>query len=91
MKIAVLGVTSIFIPLFIPRQYVPVDPSNPMPVPNSEQTTPLISLVLYTWMDPVVSAAYKVAHLPYEALPPLADYDRSKHLKSRAFKVCVYD
>ncbi|KAK0452213.1 hypothetical protein EV421DRAFT_1888046 [Armillaria borealis] len=31
-------------------------------------------------------AAYHVAHLPYDQLPPLADYDASKYLKARSFK-----
>lgn len=85
-KIAALLFTGIVIPLFIPREYIPVDPNDPFPIPHPEQTTPLISLILYFWMDPVVKAAYRVAHLPYDQLPPLADYDASKTLKARSFK-----
>ncbi|KAK0458994.1 uncharacterized protein EV420DRAFT_1541764 [Desarmillaria tabescens] len=85
-KIAVLLFTGIVVPLFIPREYIPVNPNDPFPIPHPEQTTPLISLILYFWMDPVVKAAYRVAHLPYDQLPPLADYDASKTLKARSFK-----
>ncbi len=86
-KVITLAITAIVIPLFVPREYIPVDPNNPAEVPNAEQVTPLISLFLYFWMDPVVKAAVKVAHLPYEQLPALADYDTAAYLKSRSFKV----
>ncbi|KAK0192566.1 hypothetical protein F5146DRAFT_1040501 [Armillaria mellea] len=86
IKIGTLLFVAIMIPLIIPRKYTPVDPKNPMPVPNPEQTTPILSLVLYTWLDSLVTAAYRVAHLSYEQLPPLADYDRCRYLKAKAFK-----
>ncbi|PBK89813.1 ATP-binding cassette transporter [Armillaria gallica] len=85
-KIAVLLFTGIVIPLFVPREYIPVDPDRPVSIPNPEQTARIISLILYFWLDPVVKAAYHVAHLPYDKLPPLADYDASKYLKARSFK-----
>ncbi|KAF8886219.1 P-loop containing nucleoside triphosphate hydrolase protein [Gymnopilus junonius] len=54
VKIMTLFATSTLIPLFIPRRYIPVDPKNPMPVPNDEQTCSLFSLFLYTFLDPVI-------------------------------------
>ncbi|KAK0496137.1 P-loop containing nucleoside triphosphate hydrolase protein [Armillaria luteobubalina] len=86
IKTGFLLFTAILIPLIIPREYTPVNPKNPMPVPNPEQTTPIVSLVLYTWIDSLIIAAYRVAHLSYEQLPPLADYDRCRYLKAKAFK-----
>ncbi|KAJ3774339.1 hypothetical protein FB446DRAFT_729352 [Lentinula raphanica] len=86
VKIALLFILAIVIPLFIPRRYIPYDPKNPSPNPAPEQTTPLISLVFYFFLDPVVFEARRVSHLPYEHLPPLADYDYAKNLRSRAFK-----
>lgn len=86
IKMGILLFIAILIPLIIPREYTPVDPKNPMPVPNPEQTTPILSLVLYSWLDSLVIAAYHVAHLSYEQLPPLADYDRCRYLKAKAFK-----
>ncbi|KAK0238173.1 hypothetical protein EDD85DRAFT_833297 [Armillaria nabsnona] len=85
-KVAVLLFTGTVIPLSVPREYTPVDPNDPFPIPHPEQTAPLISLFLYFWMDPVVKAAYRVSHLPYDQLPPLADYDANKTLKARSFK-----
>ncbi|PBK67572.1 P-loop containing nucleoside triphosphate hydrolase protein [Armillaria solidipes] len=85
-KIAVLLFTGIVIPLVVPREYIPVDPDRPVSTPNPEQTARIISLILYFWLDPVVKAAYHVAHLRYDQLPPLADYDASKYLKARSFK-----
>ena len=29
--------------------------------------------------------AWRMPHLPYEELPPLADYDYAEHLKARSF------
>ncbi len=86
IKMGILLFIAILIPLIIPREYTPVDPKNPMPVPNPEQTTPILSLVLYSWLDSLMIGAYRVAHLSYEQLPPLADYDRCRYLKARAFK-----
>ncbi|KAK0192591.1 hypothetical protein F5146DRAFT_1102469 [Armillaria mellea] len=85
-KIVLLLFTGIVIPLFVPREYIPVDPDRPASIPNPEQTARIISLISYSWLDPVVKAAYHVAHLPYDQLPPLADYDASKYLKARSFK-----
>ncbi|KAF8885698.1 multidrug resistance-associated ABC transporter [Gymnopilus junonius] len=84
-KLSVLTFTAVIVPLFIPRQYIPVDPKNPMEVLNMEQTASLFSLMTYSFLDPVISEAYRVPHLPYDRLPPLADYDYSKNLTDRAF------
>ncbi|KAJ4490432.1 hypothetical protein J3R30DRAFT_3666905 [Lentinula aciculospora] len=69
--------------LFILAILIPLDPSsNPAP----EQIASLFSLVFYFFLDPVVFEARRVSHLPYDHLPPLADYDYAKNLRSRAFK-----
>lgn len=84
-KIALLALTAIGVPLSIPRQYVPLDPKNPMPTPNPEQTASLISLVFFSFLDYIVFAAYRMPHFPYERLPPLADYDYLEALRKRSF------
>ncbi|KAF8889981.1 multidrug resistance-associated ABC transporter [Gymnopilus junonius] len=84
-KLSVLTFTAVIVPLSIPRQYIPVDPKNPMEVLNPEQTASLFSLMVFSFLDPVISEAYSVPHLPYDRLPPLADYDYSKNLIDRAF------
>ncbi|GLB36501.1 putative atp-binding cassette [Lyophyllum shimeji] len=84
-KIAVLSLASIAIPLLVPRQYIPVDPKNPMAVPNPERTAPLLSLATYSFLDPIVFLAYRVPHLSHDQLPPLADYDHAQVLKAKSF------
>ncbi|KAJ3799615.1 hypothetical protein GGU11DRAFT_858145 [Lentinula aff. detonsa] len=86
VKIALLFVLAIVIPLLIPRRYIPYDAKDPSPNPAPEQTTSLFSLVFYFFLDPVVFEARRSLHLPYDHLPPLADYDYAKNLRSRAFK-----
>ncbi|KAF8157940.1 multidrug resistance-associated ABC transporter [Crassisporium funariophilum] len=85
IKLAILTVTSVIIPLFIPRPYVPVDPKNSMPEPNPEQTCSLFSLMVYTYLDPVIMLGYRVPHLRFDQLPPLSDTDYSQYLTSKAF------
>ena len=56
-----------------------------MPTLNKEQTDPVFSLYLYQFLNPVIGKSRRVAHLPYDDLPVLADSDRAQHLKDRAF------
>ena len=58
-----------------------------MKVPNPEQTASIFSLMVYTFLDPVIFEAYRVPHLSHERLPPLADYDYAKRLTEHAFPV----
>ncbi|KAI9449922.1 hypothetical protein BJY52DRAFT_1215702 [Lactarius psammicola] len=60
-----------------------VDPQKAI---NSEQTASLLSMMLYTFLDPIVFLAYRVPHLSHDMLPPLADYDYTKNLVKRSFK-----
>ncbi|KDR83044.1 hypothetical protein GALMADRAFT_134555 [Galerina marginata CBS 339.88] len=85
IKLAVLLITSVIIPLFIPRQYIPVDPKNPMPITNPEQTASLFALMTYTYLDSTIFLGYKVPHLRPDQLPPLADYDAAKYRTENAF------
>ncbi|KAG7450174.1 P-loop containing nucleoside triphosphate hydrolase protein [Guyanagaster necrorhizus] len=84
-KIVLLGIVAVLVPLIIPRAYIPVGPENPMPLPSPEQTAPLISMMLHSYLDPLVMKAYRIPHLPFDQLPPLADYDTSQVLKARSF------
>ncbi|KAJ8082215.1 hypothetical protein PM082_008062 [Marasmius tenuissimus] len=85
-KIALMFISAIAIPLFIPRRYVPYDPKNPSQTPNPEQTASLFSLTLFFFMDPVIFSVRKNEHLPYDQLPSLADYDHAENLRKRAFR-----
>ncbi|KDR74315.1 hypothetical protein GALMADRAFT_250126 [Galerina marginata CBS 339.88] len=85
VKIVVLAITSFIIPLSMPRHYVPIDPKNPMPVPNPEQTASIFSMMTYTFLDSVIFLGYKVPHLRADQLPPMADYDAAKYRIENAF------
>ena len=60
-----------------------------MPEPNPEQTCSLISLVLYSFLDPVIIQGYKVSHLTPDQLPPLSDSNRAAYLTGKAFPVRI--
>ncbi|KAF8182307.1 multidrug resistance-associated ABC transporter [Pholiota molesta] len=85
MKIISVFVTAVLIPLFVPTKYIPVDPKNPMPVPNAEQTTSLFSFMVYSFMDPIILMGARTDHLSPDQLPPLCDTDASKHLINKSF------
>ncbi|KAL0959261.1 hypothetical protein HGRIS_014532 [Hohenbuehelia grisea] len=82
--ITILGITAVVLPLLQPRVYAPVDTDNPAMEPNPEQTASILSLALFTFLDPLVLRAWRMPHLPYELLPPLADYDRAAYLRKRS-------
>ncbi|KAF5317511.1 hypothetical protein D9619_013131 [Psilocybe cf. subviscida] len=84
-KIALLILSALIIPLFIPRRYVPVDPKDPMPVPNAEQTCSIFSRFIFSYMSPVIWAGYRTEHLEVEDMPPLMDTDYSKNLVKYSF------
>ncbi|KJA13741.1 hypothetical protein HYPSUDRAFT_530239 [Hypholoma sublateritium FD-334 SS-4] len=85
IKIAILFATAVIIPLFIPRRYIPVDPKEPMPVTNAEQTCSIFSLAVYTYLDPVIFLGARVPHLAFDQLPPISDTDYAKNLIEKAF------
>ncbi|KAI0306147.1 hypothetical protein B0F90DRAFT_1814940 [Multifurca ochricompacta] len=86
VKIGLLTLTAVVIPLIIPRQYVPLDPKDLQQSVNPEQTASRLSMLTYTFIDPIVFMAYRVPHLSNDMLPPLADYDYTKNLVRRSFK-----
>ncbi|KAJ7596700.1 hypothetical protein C8J56DRAFT_294246 [Mycena floridula] len=85
-KVGLLVLASVIIPLCIPREYVPLDPRNPMEKPSSELTASIFSMAVHYYLDPLVFMAYHVPHLPFEELPPLCDRDEAGHLKTTSFK-----
>ncbi|KAJ3727277.1 P-loop containing nucleoside triphosphate hydrolase protein [Lentinula guzmanii] len=85
-EIVILSVVAILVPVLTPQEYIPVDFKHPMPKPNPEQTASIFSLGMFFFLDPVVFEAYGVSHLPYERLPPLADVDSIKNIKTAQFR-----
>ncbi|KAH9829684.1 uncharacterized protein C8Q71DRAFT_887948 [Rhodofomes roseus] len=79
-RLALLTLSAVFVPLLIPRLYIPFDPENPWPDPHPEQTSSILSLWLYIWLDPTIRLASRVEHLTIDMLPPLADYDEAHNL-----------
>ncbi|KAJ7667031.1 hypothetical protein B0H17DRAFT_1210523 [Mycena rosella] len=85
-QIALLFISGVAIPLFTPRQYIPVDPLNPMEVPNPEQTASIFSSTFYFFLDRIIFLAYRESQLKEDELYPLCDTDTATHLKSRSFQ-----
>lgn len=52
---------------------------------NEEQTASLVSFFLYFFLDSIITAAWRVPHLPADQLPVLADYDWAEHLVKKSF------
>ncbi|KAH9854915.1 multidrug resistance-associated ABC transporter [Lenzites betulinus] len=84
-KVFILTLAAIVVPLFSPSAYIAVDPKDPMPEVNPEQTASLISMAFYGFLDGIIFKAYRMPHLPWEELPPLADYDYARNLVARSF------
>ncbi|KIJ45728.1 hypothetical protein M422DRAFT_29807 [Sphaerobolus stellatus SS14] len=84
VQISISYIVGAIIPITMPRRYTPVDPLNPSKDNNPEQTASWFFLFTYTFMDPLIWKAANYEHLPYEELPPLADYDRSEYLVDKS-------
>ncbi|KAF7364891.1 Multidrug resistance-associated ABC transporter protein [Mycena venus] len=85
-KIGLLLIAAVIIPLFTPRQYIPVDPLNPQTALNPEQTASIFSVAFYFFLDPIIFLAYRESQLQEDELYPLCDTDGAAHLKNRSFK-----
>ncbi|KAJ7288037.1 hypothetical protein C8J57DRAFT_1641031 [Mycena rebaudengoi] len=99
-KLSLLFVTAVVVPLFTPRQYIPVDP---LVSPYLRLGQPLTNHVeshgkaksgadrLYILvrvvllLDEMIFMGYRNSELKEEELHPLCDTDASKHLKARSF------
>ncbi|KAL9711361.1 hypothetical protein Ac2012v2_005906 [Leucoagaricus gongylophorus] len=85
VRLGLLMITAMIIPLFSPRKYVPVNHEEPAEEVNPEQTASLFSLMVYTFLDPLLFLAARLPHLGHDQLFPLADYDHSRNTTKRAF------
>ncbi|QRW00095.1 ABC transporter transmembrane region [Ceratobasidium sp. AG-Ba] len=84
IRLSIVGVVALIIPGCTPRPYLPTNLNHTDP-PNPEQTASLLSLISYQFLDSLIWKAYRARKLPYDELPPLADYDRAEYLKERSF------
>jgi hypothetical protein len=55
---------------------------------STKQVASMLSLLLFSWLDPLIWKGYFMAHIGFDELPALADYDHAKNLVQRASKVC---
>ena len=58
-----------------------------MKAPRSEQTASILSLIVYSFLDPLIFEASRVPHLSHERLPPIADHEHAKYLCEKNFPV----
>ncbi|KAJ7175766.1 multidrug resistance-associated ABC transporter [Mycena filopes] len=86
-KISILAIAGVVIPLTSPRQYIPVDPENPMDQPNPEQTSSIFSSFTFGYLNPLIFLAYKQGGLSSDQLPVLADSNSAEHLIRKSFPV----
>ena len=86
-KIVLMAFVGVIEPLFEPYAYIPLEPKDPMLVPNPEQTACIISFLVYAFLDPIIWLAYRIPHLTYDQLPPLCDYDYIRNLIKRSYPV----
>jgi hypothetical protein len=54
---------------------------------TSEQRSSYAEILFFTFLDPLIFRAWKVAALPYDELPPLADTDTAEHLRNRMMHI----
>ncbi|KAF7977580.1 hypothetical protein HWV62_3166 [Athelia sp. TMB] len=85
--VSILAFTSVGTLLLTPREYIPVDPEHPTPNPSPEQTTSPLGFALWSFLDPLIIMASRVAHLGYDQLPALLDVDEAKTLVAKSFPV----
>ncbi|KIM77159.1 hypothetical protein PILCRDRAFT_12326 [Piloderma croceum F 1598] len=82
VRFGLLGVVGAFIPLFVPRSFVPTMSYN---IPSPQQTACYFSLLFYSYLDRVIIKAYGVLHLSVDELPVLRVQDSSAVLTAKAF------
>ncbi|KZP18368.1 P-loop containing nucleoside triphosphate hydrolase protein [Athelia psychrophila] len=83
-KIIILAVIAVVVPLVKPRQYTPLD-SEELSRSNPEETASILSLVTFTFLDPLILLANRVPHLATEQLPPIASYNRAQSLVKTSY------
>lgn len=85
--VSILALTSIGTLVLTPREYIPLNPEHPSPNPSPDQTASPLSFVLWAFLDPLILAANRVAHLTHDQLPTLPDVDEAQGLIDRTFPV----
>ncbi|TFK76755.1 P-loop containing nucleoside triphosphate hydrolase protein [Pluteus cervinus] len=84
-KVTILTIISVIVPSIIPQKYIPVDPKDPMEVPNPEQTASLLSRITYSYLTNFIWSSRKRTKTTQDDLPLQCDYDRASYLKAKSF------
>ena len=83
-KIVLLTFAAVIFPLVSPRHPHIVSEGT---TPSPEQTASILSLVTFSWLDPLIADAQKKRRLPVEDMPPLAHYNSIDHLVDISYAV----
>ncbi|KZS96561.1 P-loop containing nucleoside triphosphate hydrolase protein [Sistotremastrum niveocremeum HHB9708] len=90
LRVTLLSITGILIPLLLPRNYVPLDPSNPRP-PALHQIASPLSFSYFTFLDPLVWKAFKNRKGSGSSLlkdiPRLAEDDSAQYQSKQSFAI----
>ncbi|TFK33331.1 hypothetical protein BDQ12DRAFT_700806 [Crucibulum laeve] len=84
VTILLLAFTGMLVPLFIPQTYNSIISKDLSYVPTPDQTASLWSLATFSFLDGIIFLGYRLPHITWDQLPPLADYDHAKYLKENA-------
>jgi hypothetical protein len=80
-------IAGVIVPICEPHAYIPYDPASPQAQPSPEQTASLLSLVSYSFLDPIIFASTRARHLSVDVLPSQLDTDDIEALKPRAYRL----
>jgi hypothetical protein len=86
-RYAALALSGVVLPLTVPRRYIPVDPHSTSNNPTAEQTASWLSLLLYSFLDPLVFRSNSSTQLTEEEIPPLSDTDAAPVLVAHAYPI----
>ncbi|KAI4523407.1 P-loop containing nucleoside triphosphate hydrolase protein, partial [Schizophyllum commune Loenen D] len=85
VTIGLLFVTGVIIPLVTPGTYTPVRPDDSSPA-SPEQKASIISVLTFTFLDPIISLAQQKTTITLDDLPPISDTDDAGYLKDQTFE-----
>ncbi|KAL1717785.1 P-loop containing nucleoside triphosphate hydrolase protein, partial [Schizophyllum commune] len=83
--IGLLLVTGVFIPLVTPGTHIPVKPEEPS-CASPEQRASVLSVLTFTFLNPIISLAQRKTTITLDDLPPISDTDDAGYLKEQTFE-----
>ncbi|KAL1674317.1 P-loop containing nucleoside triphosphate hydrolase protein [Schizophyllum commune] len=83
--IGLLLVTGVVIPLITPGTHIPVKPEDPSPA-SPEQKASILSILTFTFLNPIISLAQRKTTITLDDLPPISDTDDAGYLKEQTFE-----